>query len=249
MTGSEAAARFPTGRLERLVEIDRWHFWFRGRRALLHVVLADALRIPSEILDVGCGSGTTLAWLQERGHRVTGVDGHPRAVAAARRTAPGATVELAPAVALPFDACSFDGVMMLDVLEHVDDDAGALREVRRVVRPRGWVALTVPACPRLWGVRDEDAGHVRRYRADGLRAAVASAGLTLERLTHYQLALLPLVAATRLLGGRRLRDREDLPPPWLNAVLGAVNAVEARVAARVDLPLGSSLVALARRPG
>jgi hypothetical protein len=110
------------------------------------------------------------------------------------------------------------------------------------------VALTVPSCPRLWGVRDEDAGHVRRYRADALRGAVASAGLTLARLTHYQFALLPLVAATRLGGGRRARDREDLPPDWLNTILGAVNAAEARVARRFDLPLGSSLVAAARRP-
>ena len=246
VSGSDVAERFPSDRLERLLEIDRRHFWFRGRRRLLEALLGERLARPSDLLDVGCGSGATLAWLGGLGHRTTGVDGHPGAVEEARRRAPEALVALGNAEALPLADASFDGALLLDVLEHVDDVA-AVTEVARVVRPGGWVALTVPACPRLWSARDEDAGHLRRYRRRGVRKLLGAAGLEPERLTHYQFALLPLVAASRVVGGRRLRDREDRPPRVVDAALGAVNALEARVARRVDLPWGSSIVAVARK--
>jgi ubiquinone/menaquinone biosynthesis C-methylase UbiE len=246
MSGSEAAVRFPTERLERLVEIDRQHFWFTGRRAMLSAVLGDELGREAALLDVGCGSGATLRFLARRGNRVTGLDSHPDAVATASRSVPSASVVRGDATELPFDDATFDGVLLLDVLEHVDDTA-ALAEATRVTRPGGWVTLTVPACPRLWSVRDEDAGHLRRYRSADVRALARAANLALERLTHYQLALFPLVVASRVAGGRRLRDAEDLPPRWLNGAFRAINVAEARLARHVDLPWGSSIVAVARK--
>lgn len=245
--GDSGVARFPSERLERLLEIDRRHFWFRGRRLVLEAVLAERLSRPSDLLDVGCGSGSVLAWLAGLGHRTTGVDAHVGAVEEARRRAPDAEVQLGTAEALPLADASFDGALLLDVLEHAQD-ADALGEIGRVLRPGGWVALTVPACPWLWSTRDEDAGHLRRYRRKSVLELVRSAGFVPDRLTHYQFALLPLVAASRLVGGRRLRDHEDRPSRRLDAALGAINAAEARLARRFDLPWGSSIVAVARKP-
>jgi SAM-dependent methyltransferase len=249
---SQADARgFPAARLRALAEIEDRHFWFRGRRVLLFRLLARELRQPHRrILDAGCGTGRLLADLHALGHDVAGVDSLSGAVDRSRRACPGADVREGSATALPFPDASFDGVVALDLLEHVDDDRLAASELARVLAAGGWLLVSVPAGPRLWSVRDVSAGHRRRYTRRALRDLLAGAGLNVARLTAYQFALLPLVAAARIAGrkGPALRDREDRPGALVNALLGAVNVAEASLAPFVSLPWGSSLVAVCRKP-
>jgi SAM-dependent methyltransferase len=189
-----------------------------------------------------------LVELRRAGATPVGVDALPDAVERARRTCPEARVELADVTALPFEPGSFDGAVLLDVLEHVDDRR-ALAEVARVLRPGGFVAVSVPACPRLWSRRDELAGHLRRYTRERLVSRLAEAGLAVEKLTYYQLVLFPLFALTRVLARMwpAWVEREERIPSRLDRVLAALNRAEARLAAWVSLPYGSSLVAIAVR--
>ena len=236
-------------RLRRLAEIEDWHFWFAGRRELVdRLVSAELAGGRRDVLDVGCGTGSTLA-RYAADHRATGVDASPEAVAAARARVPRATVDRAEAESLPFADESFDVVFLLDVLEHADDRA-ALAEVARVLRAAACAVASVPAMPALWSYRDAGAGHLRRYTRASVGALADSAGLELEALRPYQFALSPVVAVTRLLGrgGPRLRDLEDRPPRAVNAALRALNVAEARIGARVPLPFGTSLVARLRKP-
>jgi SAM-dependent methyltransferase len=83
--------------------------------------------------------------------------------------------------ALPFADASFDAVVLGEVLEHVPEDGKAVAEVKRVLLPRGVLALSVPAHPRLYGPSDRWAGHVRRYGREGLIETVTAAGLGVER--------------------------------------------------------------------
>jgi SAM-dependent methyltransferase len=229
--------------------MEREHFWFQGRGELLKSLLRGRVGPGTVVLDAGCGTGSMLAELRRQGADVVGIDALPEAVALAEATCPEARVELGDVTALPFPAESFDGVVFLDVLEHVDDRC-ALAEAVRVLRRGGFLALSVPACPRLWSRRDELAGHLRRYQRRGLHMRLEEAGLRVERLTHYQLVLFPLIAATRLLGRRRAAwlEREERVPPTLGRALAAVNRLEARLAARLSLPIGSSLVGIAVKP-
>ena len=231
------------------------HWWFLGRRRLFLRVLEQqfppAYR-PIDLLDFGCGTGAFLEHLERFG-TVSAVESDPSAVAFCHARG-RAEVKLVPAGApLPFEDGAFDLITSLDVIEHIDDDVAALRELRRVLRPGGRLLAAVPAYMFLWGKQDEVSHHRRRYTSSSLRRALSEAGFAIDRTSYFNTLLFPPIAAVRL-GRRLLRrpgDRQsdfDLGPPALNRALGAVFGAEAGLIARWDLPFGVSLLALARSP-
>jgi SAM-dependent methyltransferase len=137
-----------------------------------------------EVLNGGAGQGTLTQKLAELGFDVTSTDVSTEAVQLLRARAPGLTVE-ADLTSLPFDDASFDGVVLGEVLEHIEDDRRALAEVARELRQEGVLALSVPANPRLYGPSDVWAGHVRRYTRPELLDACAAAGLTVRRCVGW----------------------------------------------------------------
>lgn len=230
------------------------HWWSVARRDMI-VRLLDRAGVPRDarILDVGCASGRLIEQLRDRGHPfVTGVDVSSEAMAACR--ARGLEdVHQMPADALALDDASFDVLIASDVLEHIDDDLAALKEWRRVVKPGGLVIIFVPAHMFLWSHHDVVNHHHRRYDREELAARVREAGWSLERVSGWNLALLPPAAAVR--GVRRLRGDNDephhdleMPPPWMNRVLIGLLRAENRALAARDLHPGISLFAVARRP-
>ena len=232
------------------------HWWFLGRRRLFLRVLEQqfpAADRPIDLLDFGCGTGAFLEHLERFG-TVSAVDSDPSAVAFCH-TRGRAEVKLVPAGArLPFEDGAFDLITSLDVIEHIDDDVAALRELRRVLRPGGRLLIAVPAYMFLWGKQDEVSHHRRRYT---VAAAAASA--------HPRPASPSIGPATSTRScSRRLRRcgsgggscagratgraTSTWVPPALNRALGAVFGAEAGLIARWDLPFGVSLLALARSP-
>jgi SAM-dependent methyltransferase len=206
------------------------------------------------VLDVGCGTGTMLAHLARYG-RVQGIDADPEAIRFCRRRGVR-DVRHVPPGPLPFPDESFGLVTALDVVEHIADDAGAVREIARVLDPGGLALLTVPAFPALWGRQDEIAHHLRRYRTRGLRALVEGADLQLLKLSYFNTLLFAPIAGLRLArrlagppaqGGELRSDFELNRPGRLNDLLARTFAAEARLVARRRLPVGVSLLALARK--
>ena len=243
-----------------LRELERSHWWFRGRRRILLAALERAgVRRAASILDVGCGAGANLAFLAERfaGARCRGIDVEREPLRACRGEA-GLEVCQADAARLPFASGRFDLVTALDALEHVEDDAAALRECFRVLRPGGALLASVPAFRALWGNVDELGHQHRRYRRRELLERVEAAGFELALDRFYNFLLFAPIAALRLLAralpGRRPLEGEaprsdfDLVSGGpLDALLGAVFASEARLLA-LRAPFGVSLLCVARRP-
>jgi SAM-dependent methyltransferase len=227
---------------------DRGHWWFRGRRAIILALLRRVLPPgPHRLLELGCGSGNVLEALGEIGEAV-GMEADETLVAAAR--AAGLDVRLGR---LPHDRVVPPGwpdvVLFLDVLEHLDDDAAALRAAHATLAPGGTLLATVPAYQWLWSGHDVRVGHRRRYGAGHLRALVASTGFTVTYVGFFNALLLPAVALVR--GVKRLRgdDRHDLarPPAVVNETLARVFALEAAIVPRCRLPFGASLLLVGRR--
>ena len=174
------------------------HWWYRGRRRVLDRVIDD-LRLPAraQILDAGCGSGRNMIELARHG-TVTGVELSDTSVCLARKREAGEVIE-GSVLEMPFEADRFDLAASLDVIEHLEDDLAALRELRRVVKPGGALLVTVPAYQWLWSGHDEINHHFRRYTRRSLQRVGEEAGWRQVRTTYFNSLLLPVAILLGLL--------------------------------------------------
>lgn len=234
---------------------EQTHWWFAARRRIvLHLIrreLAMQNRTePLRVLDVGCGAGAMLSYLQEFGS-VCGVDPSPLAVeyAAGKGTAPVLRGGLPRD--LPFSRGErFDLITLLDVLEHVEEDEQSLAALRTLLHPGGSLVITVPAYQFLWSSHDVVNEHCRRYTRTQLAALLQSAGFHVRTISYYNTFLFPPVAAVRMArrafsGTAGDGDLGVVPRP-LNVLLREVFALERHLVGRIPLPAGVSLIALAR---
>ncbi|MEA2333274.1 MAG: hypothetical protein QOH58_3412 [Thermoleophilaceae bacterium] len=227
-----------------LYEIEDQHWWFRGRRAVIWALISRA-ELPSSprLLDAGCGTGRNL---QE-----FGVLGDPRGVDTSEQAVEFCHqrglegVRKAGLEALPYDDSSFDLLMACDVIEHVPDDAGALRELRRVAKAGARLLVTVPAYMWLWSYHDDRHHHQRRYTRRKLTDLARAAGWAPLLATYFNSVLLPPIAAVRGVQRRRPEPETtdyDLTPGWLNEALTLPMRAEAELIERgVSLPAGVSI--------
>jgi SAM-dependent methyltransferase len=238
---------------DRMYRAEETHWWYAGMRAISFALLDASLPAdPAQlrILDAGCGTGANLMHLARRG-RAAGVDLSPEALRRSRER--GASVARASLLALPFPDATFDLVTSFDVLYHrwVEDDTRALRELARVLRPGGLFLVREPALAALRGAHDEAVHTRHRYTRAELVRLLESAGLSVERASYANALLLPFAALRRgldRLTGREGSDVHGLPGP-LDWAFRRALALEARLVQHVSLPLGLSVVALARRSG
>ncbi len=164
------------------------------RRSRVLKLLRDVPR--GRILEVGCGAGALLYDLAKEGFRCTGYDTSEDAVAVARKIHEQTGVTIGSTSSATWEA-DFDGLLAFEVLEHVDDDLGTIRQWARWVKPGGWFLISVPAHSSMWGPLDEWAGHVRRYGRSDLRRLVEQAALAIVHLECYGFPLSRLMHPVR----------------------------------------------------
>jgi SAM-dependent methyltransferase len=227
------------------------HWWYRGRRSVLeHVISGLGLPARARILDAGCGSGRNMVDFARHGV-VTGIELSPTSVRLARARGAGEVTE-GSVLEMPFASDSFDLAASLDVIEHLDDDLGALVELRRVVAPGGALLVTVPAYQWLWSGHDEINHHHRRYTRGSLQRTGEQAGWEQVRTTYFNSLLLPVAIVLRVLDRLSTRTTESsldlwVPPQPLNWLLERPLALESALIARGGrIPAGLSLLAVFR---
>lgn len=237
---------------ERMYRYEDHYWWFVSRRELVDS-LVSRLQLPPRptIVDVGCGTGATATLLQRHG-TVIGVDISPLALSWSR-TRGLTNLLLASAERLPIARESVDVIIATDILEHLDDDIAVLREFHRVLKPGGYVVVTVPAYRILWSEHDLALMHRRRYVAGVLAKRARLAGFEVARLTYALFFLFPLALIMRLLKRKPPPHKEpeaQLPPlpDWLNRFLIRFQRMETSLLHRCSFPWGVSVVAVLRKP-
>jgi SAM-dependent methyltransferase len=233
-----------------MAAVEERHWWFEGRRRVLAGCIAGlGLGPDARILELGAGTGGNLPLLQGFG-AVTAVEMNEaaREIALARHKGADVRAGMLPHD-LPLGGQKFDLICMFDVLEHVEDDAGALLAARAHLAPGGAMLITVPAYKALFGPHDEELHHKRRYERAELRAKLIAAGFRIEKLSFINATLLPLAWALRMLDKVRHSPHPTgtaLPPAPLNTIFAGIFGAEALLLPHVSLPFGLSLLALAR---
>ena len=230
--------------------VEHEHWWYVARRRILSRVLLNLrLAAGARILDAGCGTGGNLQMLSQHGHvSAFEMDPHSREVAAGKGFGEVLTGSLPDDI--PFDAATFDVVTALDVIEHIENDAGALRAIRGLLAPGGTLILTVPAYQFLWSSHDEVNHHYRRYTLARVTETLREAGFDSVHATYFNTWLFPAIAATRLFGRilppSRRRSDLRLPPRIVNRLLTVVFGSEAWITPTHTLPFGVSILLVAR---
>ncbi len=230
------------------------HAWFRGLRRNAQRLLTTAARgrpFP-RILDCGAGTGRNLDWLADFG-RPIGVELTPLALSAGR--AKGRPLIRGSVTALPFAEATFDLATSFDVLYCLEDasERQALAEMWRVLKPGGVVLVNAAALDILRGSHSTLTHEVRRYTRQRLTERLVSAGFAIERVTYTNMILFPPTLGVR--GWQQLTGRAaeasdaDLAVPSrpVNAVLDLCLTAEAALLSVMNLPIGTSVMAVGRK--
>ena len=226
------------------------HWWFAARSEIVRRVIEryGNLKPGDTILDVGCGTGAIMKQLSEK-YKVVGIDMSPLAVEYSKKR--GLTdVFLMPVQEFPRDKYNVKAAILLDVIEHIDDDVDVLRTVRDIVGQDGRVIVTVPAYKWLWSSHDLVNHHKRRYNSALLRETLDKAGLEPVMMTYYNTLLFPLAVVKKVMGKWKAADQAseavDQPSGFVNSLFYSVFASEKNLVPNFTLPFGVSLLTVAR---
>ena len=238
-----------------LVQMQEAHFWYQGRHRFLLEAVRRFATPGRPAIDLGAGCGGWAAYLRKHSPQLF----QPLAVADSCLGALQRSVALVPDVdayqvdLMKMGWCErWDTAFLLDVLEHIPDDVGALRQVCQSLRPGGRVFVTTPALQCFWSWNDDAVGHVRRYSRRQLEDAGLRAGLQPVLSRYFMFFLSPLLVLSRLRAPgssreeiqRRLRDTHKLPSTPVNSLLSAIFRAESWLGLSFPFPWGTSVLAV-----
>ena len=244
--GGGGGGVFDAGNADLLVAADQTHWWFRGKAAFVATALRRTRTGSAEgwLVDVGAGAGgvTSMVGWDLRSTMV--LEGNASmARQAARR---GLLAVQGDVTALPLGDGVAAVVSVLDVIEHLDDPLPCLREARRVLAGDGRLVVNVPAHQWLWSAADEELGHIRRYTRTRLERELAAAGLDPVLVTHVFSWLVPPVWFTRRLSRQGAELGLDKTSPLIDRAAMVLTAAERALVGHARVPLGTSLLCVAR---
>lgn len=197
-----------------------------------------------KILDAGCGNGNLIVHLAKLG-QVIGIDASKEAVDFCQKEH-SLYVQQASIQKMPFSDNEFDFIICVDTIEHIEDELSAMKELHRVLKSGGFLIVTVPAFMCLWGGHDEKQGHFRRYIKPYFCNLAKQAGFKIKRCSYFKSTLFLPLLFTRLFKKNINRQTDDFFNSGfiVNQLLRLLLNLEIRVISFIDLPIGTSLIAV-----
>lgn len=239
---------------EMMFAVEDRHWWYQGMRDITKAMLDRHVGRGRDlaILDAGCGTGSTLQYLEEYG-RTVGIDLAPQALGFSRKRGHQHLCR-ANILELPFGDATFDLVTSFDVMSMVgaDQQSIAVREFSRVLRPGGHLLLRLPAYRWLFGRHDELVHTRHRYSRSEVRRLLQQQGLAILHTSYANSFLFPLAAAKRLkdrlLPPKQAHSDASIGTGVLNGLFTGLLRAEAPLVSRTCLPFGLTIVAMAQKP-
>jgi len=244
LSSGASAGVFDDANAAQLAAADTSHWWFRGKSAVVGAVLRRWAPPRGWLIDVGAGSGGVTSMLPWDSRRLVVEGSGPLVASAGRR---GLDAAQGDVLCLPVRDRVAAAVCLLDVIEHLHDPVAALEEAGRVVADDGIVVVSVPAHSWLWSEADVALGHHRRYDRRLLDAHLAAAGLEPLWTSHVFSWCVPPVWLARKV--RRPSEAElgiSATSPIVDRLADLLNRGERQVLGRATLPIGTSVLAVAR---
>ena len=239
-------------------EVDRQHFWYVIRNERIYAMLRafePDLRRKS-MLELGCGNGNVIGYLWEHGlTNCSGWDLNSYALDLARQRYPSITFQEKNFLEEKPES-RYEILGLFDLLEHLPNDVNVLKVIRRLVKPRGRIILTVPAHQWLWSAYDDFYGHIRRYSKSQMVSALEQAGYSNIHCFHFMSALVPFILFSRKqisktvinfdseMNERFSRD-SGLPPSLINTLAKFILRLEQNLFVLQSIEFGSSIIATA----
>lgn len=232
-------------------DIETSHWWFVGRRALLHMLLSvpDASR-PSLLVDVGCGVGSNLMLFDSMGYRVIGLDSEIYSLSYARKRHPSISLINGDLLTLPLKPDSIDLIIATDILEHLEEDTRGIREIHRTLKKEGRAVFTAPAFKFLWGTQDIAGMHQRRYSKKELLKKIEGQGFRVIRSSYFNFLLFFPILLVRW-GVRCLnltiQSENRINFPLMNYILRQIFLLEPYLLRYISFPFGVSIFCIAQK--
>lgn len=229
-------------------EVNHW-FWI-GRRSIIKRNIKNLSNSEMKILEVGSGTGGNFAMLHDFG-KLTAVEMEPIAREIANERFPHQKVldgALPNNIKVPLDY--FDLICMFDVLEHIEESEDALKTVYKHLKTNGHIIITVPAYNWMWSEWDDLHHHKRRYTRKLLLKELQKAGFTVNKLSHFNTILFPLIFIARSLIkilGLKGDSGHGIPPNPINSMLAFLLQIEGFTLDYLSLPFGVSILAVAKK--
>ena len=232
------------------IEQEESHWWFVARRSICWSFLSKII-LPKEadILEAGCGSGGNLPMLAKLGN-VFAFELSEKMLRYAKSRNIGIVEYGKLPQEIPFAGKKFDLITMFDVLEHIEDDSSALRELEKRLNSGGVLFLTVPALPCIFSQHDRLHHHFRRYTKQELINKLQQAGFSIDYINYWNFFLFPVALTTRVLyffSNSTTSIGTKTPSAWLNYVLIRLVSVERFIMSRIHFPIGLSILVVARK--
>ncbi len=235
-------------------DFEKHYWWHKGKLDLLKSLHENYVekRQDLEILEIGCGTGEVLKLLDKWGN-VTGVDFSQEAVDACRKRG-FKNLICGDVNEIDFKGKenSFDLVVCLDVLEHIQDDVKTMKITYKLLKPGGIFIVAVPAYKFLWSTHDEALHHRRRYHSLEIKQKIKDSGFKLLKHTHFVALLFFPIAAVRLMSNfvrRTAYPKTHYVPisKKLNDLFSYFLKIESKLIEKLYLPFGTTLVVVAKK--
>ena len=237
------------------------HWWFRVRRNIIFWLLKK-YKVPktAKIFDFGCGSGYLVGYLQNLGYSASGGDTSPEAIGFGGSQGINNLEVIKDGEIRPPERwlnrtqLGFDLILALDVIEHIQDDYGAIRTIETALNHGGMAIITVPAYQWMWGVQDKVSHHYRRYSMSRLTDVITGSGnLKIIHKTYFNTFLFLPIAIVRILSKWfNLKEREsdfDINGGFMNRLFYFIFNLETYFLKILNFPFGISILLVLKKNG